>query len=266
VRALLFDSAATRVEGFGAQLPSSRPDAALDCLDEMHRQVQRGPYNIGAIVGLAAGQVSEADRKLWPAFANAQWLAALPAVAAIAIGSGCLSRERFSLFMADRNALSVVVAAPAPQNLPEPVSIFPIDQVTCLLTHPVPDATAAYAAARKAAQGSLEALFDSAQPDDERLAALNEIARSLRKALETLSALSGPPADIVATGPAMLKSPAWTRRITDALDTPVVLCTEPEPAARGAALWALHKIGAIPAMTSLEASAGGSFVPRTSQS
>lgn len=68
VRALLFDAEARQVEGFGAQLPyrirttpdggaevdpDELADLALDCLDELHRQVHNSGYKVTAVGGSA---------------------------------------------------------------------------------------------------------------------------------------------------------------------------------------------------------------------
>lgn len=68
VRALLFDAEARQMEGFGAQLPyrirttpdggaevdaDDLTDLALDCLDELHRQVYSAGYTITAVGGSA---------------------------------------------------------------------------------------------------------------------------------------------------------------------------------------------------------------------
>ena len=68
VRALLFDATGTQMEGYGAQLPTklhTTPDGGaelhpaefadmtLDCLDELHRQVQASGFRIAAVCGSA---------------------------------------------------------------------------------------------------------------------------------------------------------------------------------------------------------------------
>jgi gluconokinase len=68
VRALLFDGEAKQVEGYGARVPyqvATTPDGgaqmdggklaelAIDCLDELHRQVKAGGLRIAAVAGSA---------------------------------------------------------------------------------------------------------------------------------------------------------------------------------------------------------------------
>jgi len=68
VRTLLFDSSAHQMEGFGAQLayriqttpdggaevdPEALADLTIDCLDELHRQVQEAGFRVAAVAGSA---------------------------------------------------------------------------------------------------------------------------------------------------------------------------------------------------------------------
>src|SRR5579864_1785794 len=68
VRALLFDREASQVEGYGARVPyepTKTPDGgaeidaaelaelAIDCLDELHRQVHTAQMRIAAVAGSA---------------------------------------------------------------------------------------------------------------------------------------------------------------------------------------------------------------------
>ena len=68
VRALLFDSGARQMEGYGAQLPyriHTTPDGGaevdpealaeltIDCLDELHRQIHEAGFRVAAIAGSA---------------------------------------------------------------------------------------------------------------------------------------------------------------------------------------------------------------------
>ena len=62
--------------------------------------------------------------------------------------------------------------------------------------------------------------------------------------------------DVVATGGALLASPAWTAMMADALGVPLTPSTEAEGSSRGAALLASEALGLIP---SLEAVAAGTW-------
>ena len=76
----------------------------------------------------------------------------------------------------------------------------------------------------------------------------------------------GTPSEIIATGGALLNSPAWTQMMADAIGRPLIACTEPEASCRGAAVWALEQIGAITSIGAAPASLGATFDPRAEYS
>jgi sugar (pentulose or hexulose) kinase len=120
----------------------------------------------------------------------------------------------------------------------------------------VPEAGGAYAALRRElkVKGSIEGYLETAAVDDPHLAGLASVERRFREIFEQLKLAVKEPVEVIASGAALLKSPAWTLRIANALGVPLTLCTEPEPAARGAALWALERTGAITHLEALPAS------------
>jgi gluconokinase len=71
-----------------------------------------------------------------------------------------------------------------------------------------------------------------------------------------------PPAEVIASGGALLRSPGWTQMMADALARPVTACTEAETSCRGAALWAMERIGIIKNIADVPASLGVTFQPR----
>ncbi|HWQ13812.1 MAG TPA: gluconokinase [Roseiflexaceae bacterium] len=68
-------------------------------------------------------------------------------------------------------------------------------------------------------------------------------------------------ATIVASGGALLASPAWMQIIADVLGQPVVASAEAEATSRGAALLALEALGAIPSVESVPAATGETYAP-----
>jgi sugar (pentulose or hexulose) kinase len=236
VRALLFDSEARRVEGYSAQLPK-RADAAADCLDEMHRLVHAAGFRVAAVVGRAEDEV-------WPAFEGAKWFAALPAGASAILGSGCVSRERFGLTIGEASLMGTIIDRPLSVD---GLTCIQIDEKRWLLSGAVPEAGGAYAALKRElkARGTIEGYLETAAAGDPHLAPLDAIAQTFREIYERLSGAVGAPVETIASGAVLMKSPAWTQRIAKALGSPMILCTEPEPAGRGSAMWALEKIGAL---------------------
>jgi gluconokinase len=103
--------------------------------------------------------------------------------------------------------------------------------------------------------GAITGLTTSTDPFDLFRAALESVARRSRE----IQNLLGSPATVIASGGAILHSPAWTQMMADALGCPVIASTEREPAARGAALWALEQLGES---ADLPASTGATFEPR----
>ena len=55
----------------------------------------------------------------------------------------------------------------------------------------------------------------------------------------------GQPRALIASGGGLLRSPAWTQIMADAIGLPVTTCLEPEATSRGAALLALERLGVI---------------------
>jgi hypothetical protein len=246
VRALLFDGGARRVEGYAAQLPR-RANAEADCLDEMHRLVQAAGFRVGAVVG------GEMDRALWQ---GAAWFRALPEGAGAVLGSGCAGCERFSLAIGAAGMLGTVSAAPVSE-----FECAQIDERRWLVAGAVPEAGGVYAALRHETKGSVEEFLEKAAEDHPLLERVNVIGRRFREIFERLERAVGTPGEVLACGSALLKSPAWTQRIANALGVPLTLSTEAEPAGRGAALWALERIGAIDSVGALGASTGAVFRP-----
>ena len=256
VRALLFDSGARRVEGFAAQLPK-RADAAADCLDEMHRLVEAAGFRIAAVVGRAESEVTAEDRKFWPSFEGAVWFPALPEGAGLLLGSGCVNAERLGLAIGESSMLGTVVDRPLTG---EGLTCVPIDEKRWLLSGAVQEAGVAFAQFKHAIKGSVERYLDNAAADDPHLAALDAAARHFREIYERLAGHGAAP-QVIACGAVLLKSPTLSQRIANAVGVPLTLSTEPEPAGRGAALWALERIGAIEHLGALEASLGAEFAP-----
>ena len=75
-------------------------------------------------------------------------------------------------------------------------------------------------------------------------ALLESVAYRLALVHETLAPLCAPGHAIVASGGALVHSPAWTAMIASALGVPVALSGEAEASSRGAALLALQALGA----------------------
>jgi gluconokinase len=111
-------------------------------------------------------------------------------------------------------------------------------------------------------RGVIAGMTQATQPMDILRASLEAVALRFREIYEQLQARFGAAIEVVATGGALLNSPAWTQMMSDAIGRPLIACTEPEASCRGAALWALEQIGSQPSIASLPASFGATFEPR----
>ena len=83
----------------------------------------------------------------------------------------------------------------------------------------------------------------------------------VRLARADLVPRDGVPEQVIASGGALLRSPAWTQMMADALERPVIACLEKEASSRGAALLTLERLGVIDHVGSLPASMGAVFEP-----
>jgi len=92
-------------------------------------------------------------------------------------------------------------------------------------------------------------------------ASLESVALQFRMIYDIMQSSIGQPKSIIASGGALLHSPAWTAMMADALSRPVVACLEPEATSRGAALLALERLGAIPNVEALPPRTGSTFDP-----
>jgi gluconokinase len=71
--------------------------------------------------------------------------------------------------------------------------------------------------------------------------------------------------EVIATGGALLASPAWTAMMADALGVPLTPSTEAEGSSRGAALLASEALGLIPSLDAVAASRGPTIPPDPSR-
>ncbi len=92
-------------------------------------------------------------------------------------------------------------------------------------------------------------------------AALESVALRFRNIYDIMAHRLGAPAEIIASGGALLRSATWTQMMADALGRPVVACLEKEASSRGAALLALERLGVIRHVSELPAQMGPMFRP-----
>ena len=237
-------------------------------------------------------------RGMWPAYASCPWFPAIGDGAANHIGSGCLAPGQFSLMVGTTGAMRALVSSTAP--LPNGLWRYRLDANRALLGGALSNGGDVYAWLKQTLlmPKGLEARLEAAEPGSHGLtflpflagerspywradlrgaitglslstepfhilhAALESISLRFREIYCALSSAAGAPTEVIASGGALLNSPAWTQIMADSLGRPVVASTEQEASCRGAALYALERIGAISSLDAVPASVGAAFSPR----
>jgi gluconokinase len=110
------------------------------------------------------------------------------------------------------------------------------------------------------ARATLHGLSFDTTPAHIARASMEAIACRLARILDALRQ-AAPDAELVASGGALLSSPAWRQMIADASGARLRVCAEPEATSRGAALVALHRLGAVTSLADLPAAMGETHEP-----
>jgi len=236
----------------------------------------------------------------WPALARVPWLPALGDGACSNVGAGCIGPDRIALMVGTSGAMRVCWPTDA-VTIPPGLWCYRVDGRRVLLGGALSNGGSVYAWLRETLRvgdpGALEGEIAAMAPDAHGLTLLPFLAgeRStgwvasaraaivgaslatgpvdiVRAALETVAyrfalihallAEACPRADeVVATGGALVASPAWTRIMADVLGVPVRASTEPEASSRGAALLALEALGLLPSLAAAPAGFGATVEP-----
>jgi gluconokinase len=221
----------------------------------------------------------------WPALRQLAWFPAVGDGATANIGSGCLSPARVALTVGTTSALRVVMNKPV-GHLPPGLWNYRVDERRSLLGGALSEGGSVFAWMKAILNlkdfSKVEADLAALEPDAHGLTVLPFLAgeRSpgwagqARATIHGLSLATNPmhilragleavayrialvfgllrrrlPAEpeIVASGGALLHSPAWLQIMTDVLGRPVAVSGVQEASSRGAALLALESLGAIP--------------------
>jgi gluconokinase len=238
-------------------------------------------------------------RDMWPAFESAPWFPALGDGACDSVGSGAIGKDRFALMVGTTGAMRAIIEAPNIEIAPG-LWCYRVDRKRFVTGGALSNGGEVYAWMKRtlALPKDVEARLEAATPGAHGLtvlpffsgerspywrsdlrasitgmnlntgpfeilqAALESVSLRFREIYGILATRLGVPAEVAASGGALLNSPAWTQMMADALGRSVVACTEPEASCRGAALWALEQIGAIDNIGAIPASTGATFEPR----
>jgi gluconokinase len=228
------------------------------------------------------------------------WYPALGDGACDNIGSGCCSPENFALMVGTTGAMRVVFER-AQIDIPPGLWCYRVDRKRAVIggaissggevfawmkqTLQLPDAaeTEKQIAAmppgshgltvlpyfagerstgwRSDARAAIAGLGVATTPMQILRASLESVALQFRQIYEIMDACVGKPRRLIASGGALLHSPAWTCIMADALSRPVLACLEPEATSRGAALLALERLGAVSGVDTLPPRTGATYQP-----
>ncbi len=238
-------------------------------------------------------------RSMWPGFEGIPWYPLLGDGACDNVGSGAIGKDRFSLMVGTTGAMRVIVDDSKIDIAPG-LWCYRLDRKRFVSGGALSNGGEVFAWMKRTLQlpKDLEARLEWAEPGSHGLtllpffsgerspywradlraaitglsfatepfdimrAGLESVALRFREIYEILCRQEGKPAEVIASGGALLHSPAWTQMMADALGRPVIACTEPEASSRGAALWVLEQLGAIENISAIPASMGATFEPR----
>lgn len=220
----------------------------------------------------------------WPALRLAPWFPAWGDGATANVGSGCISPERVALTVGTTTAMRAVRYTPVVhvpsglwcyrvdgrRSLPggalsEGGSVFAwmkntlnlrdLSQLEKALASMEPDGhgltVLPFLAGERSpgwaghARATLHGLSQATTPLDILRAGLESVAFRIALVFDLLRRLLPGDPEIVASGGALLGSPAWLQIMTDVLNRPVAVSAVQEVSGRGAALLALEALGAL---------------------
>ena len=235
----------------------------------------------------------------WPALRDIPWFPAIGDGAAANVGSGCTGHDRVALTLGTSGAMRVVQAAV--EKVPSGLWCYRVDRHYALLGGATSEGGNVYSWMQRSLQlgdaAQIEATVSALLPDSHGLTILPflagerspdwagnvratihglttsttpfEILRASMEAVAYRFALiqericEKPECEhrLIASGGALLHSPAWMQIFADVLGRTVVASAEPEATSRGAALLALRSMGAIPSVESVPADDGAVYEP-----
>ena len=244
----------------------------------------------------------EPYRSRLTAFNGIPWFPAWGDGACDSVGSGCITPDRFALMVGSSGALRAVCPQPDVQ-LPYGLWCYRVDRGRFVLGGSISNGGDVYdwihrtfALAdpaetekeletlppgahglvllpflagerspywRSDLRAAITGLSLSTRAIDVLQAALESVALRFREIFGLMTDTLGQPNDVIASGGGLLRSPAWTHMIADALGRPVTTCLEPEATSRGAALLALERLGVIQHIAGSAPRLGAVNQPRT---
>lgn len=238
--------------------------------------------------------------RLWPRFTGIPWFPALGDGACDNIGSGCITPESFAQMVGTSGAMRAVCETDS-VRIPPGLWCYRVDRRRFVLGGALSNGGEVFAWMRRTLrlppddeiEGGLAGMAPGAHgltvlplfagerstkwraearaaiagmgvhtsPMEILRASLEAVALRFREVYEIMLAEIGRPRELIASGGALLRSPAWTQMMADALGCPLRVCLEKEATSRGAALLALERIGAIGHVRERPPELGRTFTP-----
>jgi gluconokinase len=240
------------------------------------------PRQLGALAPLEQTSTGAAR---WAALGDVPWLLAVGDGACSNLGAGCASPDRFALMIGTSGAERAVWSPPADFEVPWGLWSYRVDEQRVVMggalndggslldwlrdSLRLPDFNAAEAAVAAIepdshgltvlplwggernpgwaddARGAIVGLRLSTEPTAILRACMEGVALRFG-AMDRLLLEAQPQAhEVIATGGALLHSPAWMQIIADALGRPVYASAEAEASSRGAVLLGLEVVGSL---------------------
>jgi gluconokinase len=240
------------------------------------------PQQLGTLAPLK--QTSTSSER-WQALDRVPWLSAVGDGACSNLGAGCASPDRFALMIGTSGAERAVWSPPADFAVPWGLWSYRVDEQRVVMggalndggslldwlrdSLRLPDLAAAERAVAAIepdshgltvlplwggernpgwaddARGAIVGLRLSTEPTAILRACMEGVALRFA-AMDRLLLDAQPQAqEVIATGGALLHSPAWMQIIADALGRPVYASAEPEASSRGAVLLGLEVVGSL---------------------
>lgn len=229
----------------------------------------------------------------WPLFSGIPWYPAYGDGACNSIGSGCASPDKFALMVGTSGAMRVVVKQGC-VTIPAGIWCYRVNRERFILGGAVsnggevfrwasrtlqlpPDAEDQLAKRKPGAhhltmlpyfagerspywRPELRAVISgmslASEPLDILQACLESVAMRFKQIYGLLTRPFATPAQVTASGGALLRSRVWLGMMANALDHPIVECLVGEASSRGAAMIAAEQMGLIPDLESVPVELG----------
>jgi gluconokinase len=269
--------------------------------EELLAALGESSERLGQLVDLdqPLDQLRNEYQQRWPALQGKPWYPAIGDGAAANIGSGGIGHQRMALTVGTTGAIRV--AQPHVEQVPEGLWCYRVDRKLSLLGGATSEGGNVYAWMRSTLQlgdsAAIEQEIAAMAPDSHGLTILPLLAgeRSPGWAGDAKACINGltlatTPIQIlqaslesvayrfalieqrmctdancnhqlIASGGALLHSPAWLQIIANVIGRPVVASAEPEATSRGVALLALRSLGIINDLAELPATDGKTYEP-----